>query len=96
MEFGTKTVSRTCRKIWERKFAGAAAIGKPKREGLFLPQKGDGHCRQAAKESRLGATLAGKHEVGVTQKELDGSGIFQNCAKNRCQNKRMPIKGKGH
>ena len=36
IEFGTKTVSRTCRKIWEGEFAGAAAINQPKREGLFF------------------------------------------------------------
>ena len=78
MEFGTKTVSRTYRKIWERKFAGAAAIGPPKREGLyFLPQKGDGHGRPVAKEARQGATLSGIHEVGVEQKEQDGSGLSQ-------------------
>jgi len=39
MEFGTKTVSRTCRKIWEGEFAGAAAINQPKREGLFFATK---------------------------------------------------------
>ena len=42
-----------------------------------MPQKGDGHCRQVAKEARQGATLPGKHEVGVAQKEPDGSGLSQ-------------------
>ena len=77
MEFGTKTVSRTYRKIWEREFAGEAAIVHQNAKDFFLPQKGDGHCRQAAKETRLGATLPGKHEVGVAQKELDGSWVSQ-------------------
>ena len=65
------------------------------RKTFFLPQKGDGHCRQAAKESRLGATLAGKHEVGVTQKELDRSGLFQiGTKKNVVEAKGCLLRGK--
>ncbi|GEM_PF-4220544 len=95
MEFGTKTVSRTCRKIWEGEFAGAAAINQPKREGLFFCHKRVmGIVARSPKKPDMAQNYQVNTKCGLPKKSWMVAGYSKTAQKIVAEAEGCPLRGK--